>query len=211
MDRHHVAHRGATARDRRGRCGAHHGAAPGGSLAADAGARHARGRHGAMPRHAHGLRTASGSSGTGEGTRVQAPRGHRHSLPGVCIACTRAGTRLRAPLRRGHALLGQHDDRALSPVPVAVVGPSRRDHLSRIPRRLSRRSPLPRRQGEGHSVPDAPAVGSAFRFLPAHMPHVRRLHQRAGGHHRRLHGRAGRAVAARAQRTRGGVARSARG
>jgi coenzyme F420 hydrogenase subunit beta len=36
-------------------------------------------------------------------------------------------------------------------------------------------------------------------FFPADLPHLRRLHQRAGRHHGGLHGRRGRAVAAGAQ------------
>ena len=47
------------------------------------------------------------------------------------------------------------------------------------------------------------------RLLPADLPHLRRLHQRAGRHHGRLHGRPGRAMAAGAQRARRGTARTA--
>ncbi len=63
---------------------------------------------------------------------------------------------------------------------------------------------------QGDPVPAAADLEAAAGFLPAHLPHLRRLHQRARRHHRRLHGRPGRAVAAGAQRARRGTAGAAR-
>ena len=117
MDRHHHPHRRAPARDRRGRCRADHGARPRRPVAAGARARHRSRRHGRLPGHAHGLCAAARAAGARPRPRPDAPRDHRHPLPGLCAARARGRARLRAALRHRHALLGQHHDRELPPLP----------------------------------------------------------------------------------------------
>ncbi len=140
----------------------------------------------------------------------QAPRRHRHPLPGLCAARAGDESWASSALRHRHALLRQHHDRELPRIPRPAVDRPGDHHLSGIPRRLSRRAALRRRPGAGDPVPAAADLASCRRILPAHLPHLRRLHQRAGRHHRRLHGRPGRAMAAGAQRARRGTAGAAR-
>ena len=58
------------------------------------------------------------------------------------------------------------------------------------------------RDGRKKEIPflQLPISKIAAGLLSADLPHLRRLHQRAGGHHRWLHGRRGRAVGAGPQR-----------
>ncbi|CAA9241820.1 MAG: Coenzyme F420-reducing hydrogenase related protein, partial [uncultured Craurococcus sp.] len=210
MDRHHHPHGGAVAGGRCRRRRPHHGPRPGGSLAPRPGTGHPAGGHGGMPRHADGLCPAPRPAGAGPRRRPQAPRRHWHSLPGLCPARPGGGARLREALRHRHALLGQHDDRALPPIPrPAGRGPGDR-HLPGIPRRLPCRAALRRWPGEGDPLPPAPALPPARRLLPPHLPELRRLCQCPGRRDRRLHGRPGRAVAPGPQCPRRGTGRAAR-
>ena len=111
--------------------------------------------------------------------RLPASRDHRHPLPGLCVARARGRTRLRALVRGRHAVLRQHDDRQLPPVPRPAVRSARDDRVPRVPRRLSRRAAVQRRASRGDSVPEAADFAFATRFLPADLPHLCRLHQRA--------------------------------
>ncbi len=200
MDRHCHATGRAAARDRRGGGGADHGSRSAGQVAAGAGDRHQGRGHGLLPGHAHGLCPAAGVARARARTRIQAPRSNRHSLPGLCAAGAGGRTRPGAALRHRHAVLRQHDDREIPRVSRAAVRSSGNDHLSGVSRRLSRRAAICRRAAQGNPLPATADLEAGAGFLPAHMPHLRRLHQCACRHYRGLHGRRRRAMAAGAQR-----------
>ena len=117
VDRHHHAHRRTAARGRCRRCSVDHAPRRSRCVEARARARDPRRRHGRLPRHAHGLCAAAGAARAGHRARLQAARGDRHPMPGVCLARARTGARLRAALRHRHALLRHHHDREIPRLP----------------------------------------------------------------------------------------------
>ena len=127
---------------RRRRRRADDGTRSGRQVETGAGVGNVRGSHGAVPRHANGIRAVAGVAGAGAGARFQTHRGHRNSLPGLRAAIARGRARLREDLCRGNALLRQHHHGQLPYLPRTAVRPARYDHLSRVSRGLSCRAAL---------------------------------------------------------------------
>ena len=163
--------------------------------------------HGAMPRHADGICAAAGAAGAGAGARASSAS-RSSASPARSMPCGRWSESWASSGSTSSARPAPTTPRRSASTSSWRCWPTQPDTITYLEFRADYHVELRFTDGrvQGDPLPAAADLQAAAGLLPADLPHLRRLHQRAGRHHRRLHGRPGRAMAAGAQRARRGTA-----